>query len=132
MANFSVHRIGRDPSADIRIDDASVSRLHAELIETASGSYHLTDCGSLNGTYLAHGEAWKPVRQAYIKPEDVVRLGSHQIEAGQLISRIARGVGEGQGKRLGGPGRETGLDDRPRNKQKYRRDSDGRIIAADD
>lgn len=131
MANFSVHRIGRDPSADIRIDDTSVSRFHAELTETASGSYHLTDCGSLNGTYLACGEAWEPVRQAYIQPDDLVRLGTHQVEANQLISRIVQGSWRG-GQKSREPGRKTDQDDRPRNKQKYRRDSDGRIIAADD
>ena len=131
MANFSVHRIGRDPDVDIRIDDTSVSRLHAELIVTASGLYHLTDCGSLNGTYLARDGAWEPVRQVYITPDDLIRLGPHQVGASQLISRVTRDGGGG-GQKSRGQAKKTDQDDRPCNKQKYRRDSDGRIIAADD
>jgi pSer/pThr/pTyr-binding forkhead associated (FHA) protein len=43
--------IGRDPTNDIVINDAEVSRKHARLMLQA-GSYVLEDLGSTNGTYV--------------------------------------------------------------------------------
>jgi pSer/pThr/pTyr-binding forkhead associated (FHA) protein len=43
--------IGRDPAADIAIDDPSMSRRHA-LIFRRRGRFHLRDLGSSNGSYL--------------------------------------------------------------------------------
>jgi pSer/pThr/pTyr-binding forkhead associated (FHA) protein len=43
--------IGRDPMADISLNDPEISRLHARLSETAVG-YELEDLGSTNGTYV--------------------------------------------------------------------------------
>ena len=43
--------IGRQPEADIFLDDVTVSRDHALLVRRDS-SYYLDDCGSLNGTYV--------------------------------------------------------------------------------
>jgi hypothetical protein len=42
--------IGRSPDADIVLADASVARQHAELVITADGRFHLTDCGSYRVT----------------------------------------------------------------------------------
>lgn len=43
--------IGRDPLADIVIDDPEISRQHARLTLTDSG-YQVQDLGSTNGTYV--------------------------------------------------------------------------------
>lgn len=43
-----VYRIGRDSQADIRIEHASISRLHAQL-HCADGGWSLSDAGSKNG-----------------------------------------------------------------------------------
>ena len=43
--------IGRDPMADVAINDPELSRQHARLVETAVG-YELEDLGSTNGTYV--------------------------------------------------------------------------------
>ncbi len=43
--------IGRDPGNDLVLDDASVSRRHAE-IRRESGSFYIYDRGSLNRTYV--------------------------------------------------------------------------------
>lgn len=129
MADFSIYRIGRGLDADIRIDDASVSRFHAELLKTASGLYHMTDCGSLNGTYLARDGSWEPVRQAYIAAGDVIRLGAHQIEAGQLISMIPWSSGTEERK---SDRREQERDSRPFTEQKLRRGDDARVVGDED
>jgi hypothetical protein len=43
--------IGRRPDADIFLDDVTVSRDHALLVQRSDG-WHLDDLGSLNGTYV--------------------------------------------------------------------------------
>jgi pSer/pThr/pTyr-binding forkhead associated (FHA) protein len=43
--------IGRDPSADVAIDEPSASRRHALIVRRRDGFY-LRDLGSTNGTYL--------------------------------------------------------------------------------
>ncbi len=67
--------IGRDPMAEITINDPEVSRRHARLIGTLSG-YRIQDLGSTNGTFI-----------------DGIRLGGEplDLEVGQVIS-IGDGV----------------------------------------
>lgn len=43
--------VGRDPSADILLDDSTVSRAHA-VFRRINGVWHVVDAGSLNGTYV--------------------------------------------------------------------------------
>jgi hypothetical protein len=43
--------VGRRPDSDIFLDDVTVSRDHAIIVRRGS-SFHLDDCGSLNGTYV--------------------------------------------------------------------------------
>lgn len=43
--------VGRDPNADILLDDSTVSRAHA-VFYRQDGAFHITDAGSLNGTYV--------------------------------------------------------------------------------
>jgi pSer/pThr/pTyr-binding forkhead associated (FHA) protein len=43
--------IGRDPAADVPIDEPSASRRHAVIVRGRDGFY-LRDLGSTNGTYL--------------------------------------------------------------------------------
>jgi pSer/pThr/pTyr-binding forkhead associated (FHA) protein len=50
--------IGRDPGADITIDEPSASRRHATVVRRRD-AFYLRDLGSTNGTYLRgllHGE----------------------------------------------------------------------------
>lgn len=63
-------RIGRDDTADIRVEGASASRLHAELYRQGP-LYVLRDLGSTNGTWLAG----QNVEHAPIAPGKVLRIG---------------------------------------------------------
>lgn len=47
----STTTVGRHPDSDIFLDDITVSRRHAEIIQ-AGGSLEVVDAGSLNGTYV--------------------------------------------------------------------------------
>ncbi len=63
-------KIGRSPTADIRIPVASVSREHCE-IAAGNGSIRIRDLGSSNGTYVNR----KRVQEAELKPGDLVGVG---------------------------------------------------------
>jgi len=66
--------IGRDPETDIQIDNISVSRVHAKIIE-GPNYYLLQDLSSTNGTFV-NG---KRVKQKYIKEDDEIVIGKHTI-----------------------------------------------------
>ena len=62
--------IGRDISADIQIDDDSVSRLHCKLTYN-NGVWQVEDLGSTNGTYIG-GES---VEQAPLSDGNLIKVG---------------------------------------------------------
>jgi hypothetical protein len=51
--------LGRDPAADIRIDNVTISRRHAELRPTDQGMV-LKDLGSANGSWIAGRQLQEP------------------------------------------------------------------------
>jgi predicted component of type VI protein secretion system len=61
--------IGRDPSCDVVIDNAGISRLHA-AIEVVGDSFVLRDCGSQNGMTL-NGD---PAREGRLVHGDIIGL----------------------------------------------------------
>jgi pSer/pThr/pTyr-binding forkhead associated (FHA) protein len=67
-------RIGRSPAADIELDDLSVSRRHAVVVERNGGVIILDD-RSLNGVLL-NGER---VREAALSHGDCVELGKVRL-----------------------------------------------------
>ncbi|HOX70566.1 SpoIIE family protein phosphatase [Dokdonella sp.] len=71
--------IGRGTYSDIRIDDATVSRRHAEIIPGPEGCWCIRDLGSANGT-LFDG---KPVRG------DQLIDGSIDVVIGEVAATIA-------------------------------------------
>lgn len=91
-SSFSVYRIGRGSDVDIRLDDGSVSRVHAELVATLSGSYYLTDCASSRGSYVARNGEWSRIRQEFINPTDAILLGQYQTTAPSLVALAAKKV----------------------------------------
>jgi len=64
-------RIGRRPSADIVLDDATVSRRHALVLER-DGAPMIADDRSRNGVYV-NG---KRIREARLRHGDEVQIGS--------------------------------------------------------
>ena len=69
-----VTRLGRSMSAEVEIDDRSVSRRHA-LIVLRDGQAVLLDDGSLNGTWL-NGER---VDHAVLDSGDEIALGDARL-----------------------------------------------------
>jgi ABC transport system ATP-binding/permease protein len=83
----SSYRIGRDPEADIHVDDPRVSWQHA-VLQHQDGEWVLADPASTNGTFL-RGER---VRHVPITGECSVRLG-HPADGPQLRCSIASAAG---------------------------------------
>jgi len=72
MAVAPALTVGRDPSADLAVEDAGVSRAHVKL-ENRGAALFVTDLGSRNGTFL-NGE---PLAKggASAPPGSVIRIG---------------------------------------------------------
>jgi hypothetical protein len=66
--------LGRSRDADIVLDDANVSRKHAE-VRPSGGSWIVRDLDSTNGVKV-NGRRVDPARAQSIKPGDVIELGT--------------------------------------------------------
>lgn len=86
--------VGRGRHADVRLTDASVSRLHAELVVADDGMLHLGDCSSANGTWIEQEGEWKRVTQRAVALNDRLRLGSIDISVSELVGRAGSNIGD--------------------------------------
>ena len=67
-------RIGRSPDCDIFLDDVTVSRNHAVLIEEG-GEFSVEDQGSLNGTFVNR----KRIDRAPLHEGDELQVGKYRL-----------------------------------------------------
>ncbi len=68
--------IGRDPGADLVLDDAQVSRRHA-FLHAVSGRILVTDLDSRTKVYWEGEEA--PRRCGWLHPNGIIQVGTHWI-----------------------------------------------------
>jgi ABC-type multidrug transport system ATPase subunit len=75
-------RIGRIPDNDLVLPDLDVSRHHAELRKSPTGSYEIVDLGSHNGTYV-NG---KRISSQVLTEHDLVSIGhsTFRLKGGEL------------------------------------------------
>jgi ABC-type multidrug transport system ATPase subunit len=75
-------RIGRIPDNDVVLSDLNVSRHHAELRKSPTGSYEIVDLGSHNGTFVNGQRVTKQV----LTEHDLVSIGSStfRLTGGEL------------------------------------------------
>ncbi|MEJ5922130.1 FHA domain-containing protein [Bifidobacterium thermophilum] len=66
--------VGRDPHADILLDDSTVSRHHAVFRRT-NGTFEVIDAGSLNGTYVNR----QRVDDTQLKNGDEIMIGKFRL-----------------------------------------------------
>jgi hypothetical protein len=66
--------IGRSPDCDIFLDDVTVSRKHAVLVER-DGAYYAEDQGSLNGTFLNR----RRIESARLEDGDELQIGKYRL-----------------------------------------------------
>jgi predicted component of type VI protein secretion system len=80
--------VGRDPEADVRIEDEAVSWNHLE-IESRAGVLMATDLDSSNGTTL-NGEPLDRPRR--LRDGDVLVVGGHRLEVSDPVPGRAGGT----------------------------------------
>ena len=66
--------IGRSPECDVFLDDVTVSRRHAELIQ-AGQRFTIRDLGSLNGTFVNR----RRVEAVELQDDDEVQVGKYRL-----------------------------------------------------
>ena len=66
--------IGRSPDCGIFLDDVTVSRKHAVVVERDSG-FFIEDQGSLNGTFVNR----KRVESAQLENDDELQVGKYRL-----------------------------------------------------
>jgi ABC-type multidrug transport system ATPase subunit/pSer/pThr/pTyr-binding forkhead associated (FHA) protein len=82
-----VIRIGRAPDNDVVLENPTVSRYHARLVQTADGWY-IEDLQSYNGTAVNH--VYQRVQRARVSPQDVVFLGTLRVPVASLLQWPSR------------------------------------------
>jgi pSer/pThr/pTyr-binding forkhead associated (FHA) protein len=71
-----LNRIGRNPTNDFRIADASISSFHCEVMLNPDGTVHIRDLASTNGTYINGLQAF----DGDLKPGESLRLGTVELQ----------------------------------------------------
>ena len=66
--------IGRSPDCEVFLDDVTVSRKHAALVEE-SGAFYVEDQGSLNGTFVNR----KRIERSQIEDGDELQVGKYRL-----------------------------------------------------
>ncbi|MDH3857431.1 MAG: FHA domain-containing protein [Gammaproteobacteria bacterium] len=77
--------VGRE--GHIYINDASVSRQHAE-IKIIDGKIRLRDLDSTNGTYLVKGGGLVQFKEVFLKPQHTVAIGKKVYTVQNLLALI--------------------------------------------
>ena len=82
-------RIGRIPGNDLVLSDLDVSRHHAELRKSPTGSYEIVDKGSHNGTFV-NGQR---VTTKLLTEQDLVSIGhsTFRLKDGELVQFVDDG-----------------------------------------
>jgi pSer/pThr/pTyr-binding forkhead associated (FHA) protein len=70
-----LNRLGRNPTNDFRIADASLSSFHCEITLTPDNTVHIRDLASTNGTYIDGLQ----VAQGELTPGQALRLGTVEL-----------------------------------------------------
>ena len=82
-------RIGRVPDNEVVLSDLNVSRHHAELRKSPTGSYEIVDLGSHNGTFV-NGQR---VSSQVLTEQDLVSIGNStfRLKDGELRQFVDEG-----------------------------------------
>jgi serine phosphatase RsbU (regulator of sigma subunit) len=71
--------IGRDPSVDVRFEDAHISRQHARIERHADGAFYLVDTSRHQDTYL-NGRRMPGARPVRLSDGDRIRIADNEMD----------------------------------------------------
>ncbi|WP_127563042.1 FHA domain-containing protein [Nioella ostreopsis] len=91
--SYKTYTVGRSPDCDYVIEHPTVSRLHAEMVVTRDGQFHLTDRVSSGGTFVLGPDGWERIKQAFVRADDTVRLAEAELRVGDVLAKI-QGAGK--------------------------------------
>jgi predicted component of type VI protein secretion system len=74
MFNQDYVTVGRNPEADVFLDNEGISRDHLK-IERTPGGFVAEDLNSANGTFVND----QPIKKQYLRHEDVIRIGKFSL-----------------------------------------------------
>lgn len=77
---MKIIKIGRSQECDLRVNDTSVSRVHARVL-IDMGNVTIEDLNSANGTYVNN----QRITRCTINRYDVIRIGNHQLNLNQIF-----------------------------------------------
>jgi len=89
------YTIGRH--GDIKLNDDTVGRRHAELIVT-DDNYYLADLDSVNGIEQIKDGLRVPFQKGYVTPDDEFAFGECIKSIQELLNMLAPAAGGSQGK----------------------------------
>src|SRR5262249_5207230 len=90
--SLSVIKLGKVPSAHLKLDDETVSRMHAIIEVNGPGDVSIIDLGSTKGTFV-NGQK---VNKAKLQSGDTIGGGEPRIE-------LATGAGEEEATKVAAP-----------------------------
>ncbi len=86
------YRIGRADTNDIVLADPTVSREHAEIVQTGEGRFQVKDLGSTYGVSVMQGTEWQKVSEAELDAESPLRIGDYETTVAALLRDADRTV----------------------------------------
>lgn len=71
-----VFRIGRHPNNELRLNDKSISRFHAEVVRNHNGTFSIYDTDSKNGIRVG----MRPVLSSVLREGDLIDVGDIRLK----------------------------------------------------
>ena len=135
MSDLRNYIVGRSTHSDIRLDDQSISRSHAEITISKDGRYYLTDCQSSQGTFIVRSGEWSRITQSFVAADEPLLLGRYQCTVSALLAQVRAGTANS-----GGVHRSENIKSKPAERHEdglpegrvTRDPSTGEIIGLDD
>ena len=78
--------VGRANENDVTLTDMSVSRQHAQIVQTDNGTFTITDLNSRNGTFVNGQRVYGCVT---LRDGDMVRLGDSNFSWQKYFGRVS-------------------------------------------